>query len=601
VRRPAPVLLLAAAFAACASFPDFDEAERWPTPAHGMVVSEHELATRAGALVLAAGGNAADAAVATALALAVVMPQAGNLGGGGFAVWVPHEVGEAPRVLDFREIAPRGLDAAALLRDGRRDPELALASPFAVGVPGSPAGLWELHARLGRLPFPRVAAPALGLARVGFPVDAALARDLADPDSRARLEQSEAARALFYPGGEPLGEGRILRQPELARTLERLARGPSGFYEGEVAESLAREMRRGGGVLDEVDLRRYSPIWREPLRGWFRGLEVVTVPPPGGGLVLLQILSVLDGFPLDEERQRALAERALELEPGATLEPDGAVGLSGRAVHWWIEAMRFAFADRARHLGDPAFVDVPVERLLSPAWIAERRVSIGELANPGAGPMPSAEPRASGETGEGGQTTHLSVLDEEGNALALTTTLNTSFGSGILVPGAGFLLNNEMDDFALAAEEPNVYGLVGSAANALAPGKRPLSSMCPTVIRDGGKVVRSVLGSPGGPRIPTALAQVLLRTEVYGQELADAVAAPRLHQQWRPSATLFEPGWDPLLLQDLRNRGHALEVVERTFGSVQAIRLVIGGEPLGASDPRRAGAALAPGASGGAP
>ena len=552
-----------------------------------MVTSQHPLATRAGVLILEAGGNAADAAVATALALAVVYPQAGNLGGGGFAVWVAHDPDEAPLVLDFRETAPEALTPEAFLDEsGRVVPERSLSGPLAVGVPGTPFGLWLFHRRLGRLPFAQVARPAIDLAREGFAVDEFLARDLVREKERRRLTGPGMARALFYPRDEPLREGTLLRQEELAATLEELVRrGPAGFYSGRVAEAVVGTLQPLGGVMDLEDLAGYEPVWREPLRGWFRGLEIVTVPPPSsGGLVLLQVLAMLDGFPLDEEKVRT-RDSAREVDPDSEV---ARVGLSGRAVHWWIEAMRRAFADRALHMGDPDFHTVPVADLLAPSWIAERRISIGELADPHveAFRFPASE---------GNDTTHLSVLDREGNAVSLTTTLNTRFGSGLMVPGVGFLLNNEIDDFAVAAQSPNTYGLVGGSANAIEPRKRPLSSMTPAIVREGGQTVRMVLGSPGGPRIISSVIQVLLRTEVYGQSLEEAVAAPRLHQQWVPTATRFEEGWDPLLLQDLRNRDHDVELSQTSFGAVQAIRVEVGGVPEGVSDPRRGGAALAEG------
>ena len=577
-------LLPAASVLSCSAFPDSGEDAGYPPPQRGAVVSEHPLATRVGLSLLEDGGNAVDAAVGTALALAVVYPQAGNLGGGGFAVWVPHDPAEDPLALDFRETTPAALTAAAFLDDeGKFVPDRSLMGHLAPGIPGSPRGLWELHARLGKLSFARVAAPAVELARDGFLVDAWLARDLAQEKARERMLFAGMAGSVFYPGGEPLEEGALLVQEQLADTLERYAReGPDAFYTGKVAGAIVSSLRAGGGVLSRKDLEGYEAKWRAPLRGWFRGHEIITVPPPSsGGLILLQVLSILDGFPLDEERLRT--REAREQQAGHPLGP-GENGLSGRALHWWIEAMRRAFADRAVHMGDPDFHDVPVEQLLSPAWIAERRVSIGERATPDVGPLPLPLP----ETGE---TTHLSVLDREGNAVSMTTTLNTSFGCGFMVPGAGFLLNNELDDFSIQAGVPNTYGLVGSAANALVPGKRPLSSMTPTIVRDSRRAVTMVIGSPGGPRIISSVIQVILRTHVYGESLHDAVAAPRLHQQWNPTATKFEEGWDSLLLQDLRNRHHELLGVTDRFGSVQVISLAIGGEPVAASDPRRGGAA----------
>jgi gamma-glutamyltranspeptidase/glutathione hydrolase len=564
-------------FLACAGLPDFDERGSWPTPTSGMVVSEHPLATSAGVEILERGGNAADAAVATALALAVVYPQAGSLGGGGFALWVAHDPLEEPLFLDYRETAPAGLRAEMFLDEGgQRDPVLALESGLSVGVPGVAHGLHTFHEKLGRLSFEQVVAPAIRLARSGFVVDPQLAEELALVESK--LARHPGARALFGAGATLLSEGQLLRQDELAATLEAYARsGPRAFYEGTVAAALVQEVRDAGGVLTAADLAGYRSAWRPPLRGWFRGLEIVSAPPPSsGGVALLQALSMLDGFPLDEERVRVLAE-----------DPSNTVGLSPRALHWWIETMRLAFADRAQFLGDPDFVDVPVEALLSPERITSLRIAIGELANPGVAAAPVAAFR------EGGETTHLSVLDRFGNAVSLTTTLNTNLGSGIVVRGTGILLNDEMDDFAFAPGQPNTYGLVGGRANALEPGKRPLSSMTPTVVRDGGQVVRLVLGSPGGPKIITSVLEVLLRVVVYGQELPAAVAAPRVHQQWSPSETAVEPGWNELLLQGLRDRSHTL-VEKKAWGSVQAIAVEPGGTPVGASDPRSSGSAGGP-------
>jgi gamma-glutamyltranspeptidase/glutathione hydrolase len=540
-----------------------------------MVVSEQPLASGVGVEVLERGGNAADAAVAVALALAVVLPQAGNLAGGGFAIWVAHDPGEPPLCLDFRECAPAGLTAGHFLDEsGQRVEQRSLAGGLAVGVPGSARGLYEFQRRLGRLPFEQVVAPAIALARRGFTVDERLAAAIAE--ERETLARSPGARELFLPQGEPLAAGQRLRQEELARTLERYAQeGPEGFYQGPIAEALVSEVRAAGGVLELADLESYQVHWREPLRGWFRGLELVTVPPPSsGGVAILQVLAMLDGFPLDEERMGAL--RSVD---------SAGDGISARALHWWIEALRLAFAERAEHLGDPDFHAVELKELLSPERLSRLRVAIGESANPGVRPLPAA-------AHESGQTTHLSILDQEGNAVSLTTTLNTTFGSGLLVRGGGFLLNNEIDDFALQAGSPNAYALVGGAANSLAPGKRPLSSMTPLVVRESGEVVRLVLGSRGGPRIITSLLEVLLRVEVYGQSLQEAVAAPRLHQQWSPPETELEPGWPPYVLQ-LRNRGHVLVQQDETWGSVQAIAVEVGGEPVGVSDPRSGGSARA--------
>jgi gamma-glutamyltranspeptidase/glutathione hydrolase len=287
---------------------------------------------------------------------------------------------------------------------------------------------------------------------------------------------------------------------------------------------------------------------------------------------------MLDGFPLDEERSQARAEGA------------GDAGLSSRALHWWIEAFRLAFADRAEYMGDPDFVTVPVEALLAPERISRLRIGIGELANPGVRADP-VETLGAAAGREGEQTTHLSVLDPEGNAISLTTTLNGDFGSGIVARGTGVLLNDEIDDFAIVAGQPNDYELVGGAANALVPGKRPLSSMTPVVIRDGGQVVQLVLGSRGGPKIITAVLEVILRTVVHGESLEAAIAAPRLHQQWSPSETVLEPGWDELLVQRLKDRNHQIVIDDERWGGVQAIVVEVGGDPRGVSDPRGGGSA----------
>ncbi|MBL8862962.1 MAG: gamma-glutamyltransferase family protein [Planctomycetes bacterium] len=601
--QPAPRAYAAAAglalafVAGCRGSAEIGREAEWDPPERGAVVSEHPLATEAGLATLARGGNAADAAVAVALALAVVHPQAGNLGGGGFALWVPHS--GSPAAIDFREVAPAAARPGVYLDErGEFVPERTTRGPVSVAVPGSPAGLFELHRRFGRLPLESVAAPAVALAREGFPIDDWLARDLA---AEGVFEEfNAAARELFFPRGAPLAAGERLVQPELARTLERLAtEGPRAFYTGPVADAIVRALAAepiparerggdldtgfGGGWITHADLRGYTVRERAPLVGWFRGHEIVTMPPPSsGGVALLQTLGVLEGLPLDPERDRAIAARRFETEraPGGD-DP----GLSDRMLHWWIEALRAAFADRAEHLGDPDFVTVPVDELLAPSTIAARRVAIGEVARV------DGSQRAAGR--EGGETTHLCVLDEGGNAVSLTTTLNTTFGSGILVRGGGFLLNDEMDDFAPAGGRPNVYGLVGGAANAVRPGKRPLSSMTPTVVRAGGHANVMVLGSPGGPRIITAVTQVLLRVLVLGEALERAVAAPRLHQQWSPAETLFEMEFDPGLVEALERRfGQPVRRVERRFGAVQAILLDgVGGQPVGVSDPRRGGSA----------
>jgi gamma-glutamyltranspeptidase/glutathione hydrolase len=604
-------LLLAPAvlFAACSSADTSRRDPRWPTPARGAVVCEHPIATEVGLEILDRGGNAADAAIASALVLAVVYPQAGNLGGGGFALFVPHS-GEA-QALDFRETAPLAASPDRY-RDanGRRVPERSIQGPLSVAVPGTPAGLYELYESCAskKISFGDLAKPAIDLAERGFHVDAWLAHDL---DSRSvRERMNEPARELFYPRGVALREGQVLKQRALAETLSLYANeGPAGFYRGRVAQAIVREIAetslpRGASEstapsisaawLTLDDLARYQAKFRPPLSGWFRGMQIITVPPPSaGGVLLLQVLGILEGLPLDAERRHALEAQEIEREQHGT-RPIEASGLDERMTHWWIEALRCAFADRAAYLGDPDFLPPltpSAERLLSAEWIAARRVEIGEEAEAHVVARPLDH--------EGKQTTHLSVLDSSGNAVSLTTTINSTFGSGILVRSCGFLLNDEMDDFALEPDAPNLFGLVGGAANAIAPEKRPLSSMAPTVVRDGGHATTMVLGSPGGPRIVSALAEVL----VLEQPIADAVRAPRLHQQWNPEATSFEPGFDKDITAALSNRrNQKIQWSRERFGSVQAIWLAEpGAEPVAVSDPRRGGSAGVQGSKPSAP
>jgi gamma-glutamyltranspeptidase/glutathione hydrolase len=604
---------LGALGASCSSAESFHREARWPIPPHGAVACEHPLATEIALDVLDRGGNAADAAIACALALAVVHPQAGNLGGGGFALYVPHS--GAAQAFDFREIAPLAASPARYLdARGQRVPERSTQGPYSVAVPGTPAGLYLLYEQCGskKIPFGDLVRPAIELAERGFHVDAWLAHDLEPRSVRERM--NEAAREVFYPRGVALREGQVLKQRQLSDTLSLYANGgPEAFYRGRVAQAIVREVAEApvphsdsssssSGVpvpwLTLEDLARYEAKPRQPLSGWFRGVQILTMPPPSsGGVLMLQVLGILEGLPLDAEKRHALEAQELEREQRGkhTVET---TGLDERMAHWWIEALRLAFADRAAHLGDPEFLPaeaVRAERLLSPEWIAARRVSIGEEARPDVTAHPPIH--------EGTQTTHLSILDAAGNAVSLTTTINSSFGSGLLVRGGGFLLNNDMDDFAIQAGSPNQFGLVGGLANAVAPGKRPLSSMTPTVVRDGGHATTMVLGSPGGPKIISALVQVLLRTLLLDQSIADAVRAPRLHQQWSPEATSFEAGFDKEITEALSNRrGHKIEWSDKHFGCVEAIWLAEpGAEPIAFSDPRRGGSGAVQGGKPSAP
>ena len=552
--------LIAVASVACRGTDPFVETRPRVDPQAGAVVSEHPLATQVGLAVLDAGGNAADAAVATVLALAVVYPVAGNLGGGGFAVWVPAE-GE-PTTFDFREVAPAGYSAELYLdAAGEVVRERSLITPLAVGVPGTPLGLWELYRahRSGRLSFAQLCEGAISLAEDGFSVDPWLARDLASESTRLKLTRDPGAAALFYPGGKALESGDRLVQTALGRTLRRLAqRGKAGFYHGPVADAIVADLRdadlRAGFVAGErgmtlEDLAAYTVREMPPVVGSYEGRQVISMgPPSSGGVALLQTLGILEGLPLQSQRRAKLRRLELGLDNEAdTVEsrvtPHGiagmgltrspGTGLDTLALHWWIEAMRCAFADRAEHLGDPELMSVSVEELLSPAWLAQRRVAIGVRANPDVSPLVVAPPE------ESDQTTHVSVLDDHGNAVSLTTTLNGGFGSGIYVEAAGFLLNNELDDFSIKAGTPNMFGLVGGSANQLAPGRRPLSSMTPTIVRRKDGRVEIVIGAPGGPRIITATTQVVLRMLSYEQTLEGAIRAPAI-------APAMEPDGDTL-------------------------------------------------------
>ena len=533
--------------------------------ATGVVVADDPTAAEVGADILEAGGNAVDAAVATAFALAVTLPQAGNLGGGGFLLFRTPE--GLSWVIDFREKAPATATRGMFLRqDGTPDPERSRAGPLSVGVPGSVAGLLLAHRRFGTLPLPILLAPASRLAAEGFPVPAGLAAVL--KRHQERLRSHPYTESVFTNDGRPLRRGEILVQTDLAATLERISEhGEAGFYRGETARALVEGIRALGGSMSEQDLLAYRPEERAPLRGSYRGLEVLTVPPPSaGGVTLLQMLHILEGY---------------DLTASGRSTPD--------TLHRMAAAMQVSFADRYRYLGDPAFVSVPVARLTSPAYAGQvrgaipagRAIPASQLGEPGA-PHP-----------ESSETTHLSALDPQGGAVALTTTLNSSFGSGIALEGLGFLLNNEMDDFSTAPGHPNLYGLVEGEANSVAPGKRMVSSMCPTIVLSDG-VPLLVLGSPGGPQIPTAVLQVIVEFVDFGRTMEEAVEAPRIHHQWLPDALQLEAEGRALpadVVDSLRGMGYTF-LPREAIGSI----LVAGwdrsaGEVRAAADPRRYGAA----------
>ena len=534
----------------------------------GMVVAQETRAARVGVEVLQQGGNAVDAAVATGFALAVTYPRAGNVGGGGYMVI--HLTSEnarsgaavygATRAIDYRETAPAAVTRDVFLdANGEADPEKSRNSALAIGVPGTVAGLALAHARYGsgRFTLGELIAPAIRLARDGIPIEDYVA------DSRPRLARWPASAKVFLkPDGSALGPGDALVQSDLADTLTAIARdGPRAFYQGAIAEKLVSAVRAAGGVMTREDLARYAPIEREPLRGSYRGYDIVAMPPSSsGGVVLIEMLNILEGY-------------------------QDLAGNQVRHLHLMIEAMKLAYADRALFLGDPAMVTVPVAGLTSKAYAARLRERIdAERARPPAELGNGAIPR------EGSNTTHYSVVDRFGNAVANTYTLNLNYGVGLVAEGTGILLNNELDDFAAKPGVPNAYGLIGGDANAPGPGKRPLSSMTPTIVLKDDKPFL-ITGSPGGSRIITTVLQVISNVIDRGMTLADAVAAPRLHHQWSPAEAWVEPALPPELRRALEARGQTL-VEREPSGSANSI-LVTPQGLIGAADPRTRGALAA--------
>ena len=497
----------------------------------GMVVSQSALASQAGREALHAGGTAVDAAVATAFALAVTHPAAGNVGGGGFLLYRPAR-GEAV-AYDFRETAPATSTPTMFMKDGVYDAAIHHETHLSVGVPGTVAGLHLAWRENGKLPWRRLLEPAIALARDGFVVTDGLARSL--EGALPALRRHPASLAQFSKNGVPYRMGDTLKQPDLARTLERIAaQGPAGFYEGETARLLAEEMRRGGGLITESDLAAYEPRKRAPVRGTYRGYEVLSMPPvSSGGVALIEMLNVLEGYDL----------KTTGFGSAAT-------------VHLVAEAMRRAYADRALHLGDPEFnPGIPVDRLIGKEYAAGLRRTIrpdrASKSSSGSFEWPA----------ESAETTHLSVVDADRSAVSLTYTLEDSYGSKIVVPGAGFLLNNEMGDFNAGPGLTNAEGLVGTPPNLAAPRKRMLSSMTPTILAKDGRVFL-VIGSPGGRTIINTVLLVILNVVDFGLNVQEAIDAPRFHHQWLPDAIRYERyGLSPDTLALLKSRGHTLKEV----------------------------------------
>ena len=526
----------------------------------GMVVSGHGLASDVGAAILAQGGNAIDAAVAVGFALSAVLPAAGNIGGGGFLVYRSSD-GEV-RALDFREKAPAGVTRDMFVDEEGKVTESAVVGHLAAGVPGSVAGLWEMHRQYGSASWPDLLAPAIELAR-GHEVDEVRSRSLAS--AAERLNRFPASAEQFLVDGEAPAPGTLLRQPDLAATLTAIAEeGPDGFYRGSVADLVVAEMERGGGLISHQDLLDYAPIWRDAVDVEYRGHTIHSMPPvSSGGLTLGLILNVLEGW-----------------DP---LPPFG----SAELIHLEAETMRLAFRDRNTLLGDPDFVDIPRAQFESQDYADGLRARIDPDR---AQPLPPADvaPPA-----EGTETTHYSVVDRWGNAASVTTTINSGFGNAVTVTGAGFLLNNEMDDFAASPGQPNQFGLVEGENNAIAPGKRMLSSMAPSIVLDPEGELKMVVGTPGGPTIITTVYHVVSNVIDHGMGLQQAVESPRVHHQAWPDHVFYEEGGlAGETLDGLAARGHKL--MERGLsGDVSAI-LVEGSSLLGVADPRRGGGASAP-------
>lgn len=534
-----------------------------PASGHnGAVVAAEPHAARAGLEVLQAGGNAVDSAVTVGFCLAVTLPRAGNIGGGGFLLF--HGTNEGKTfALDYRETAPAAAHRDMFLNEnGAVVEDRSLNSPLASGIPGTVAGLLEAHRRFGSLPLGELIEPAIRLARDGFPVHEALLEQLQEVESSQRIK-AVARRTYLGPDDRPPELGEIFRQPELASTLERIAlHGRDGFYKGPVAGDIVESLSILGGCMTLEDLANYKPVWRDPVVGEYQGHTIVSMPPPSsGGVHLIQMLNLLENFPLSEWGHNSL-----------------------KSSHIMVEVMKRAYADRSEYLGDPDFTDVPIRELLSEAYeqsvLMELDLRVPTPSTdirPGTLPLPSECP----------ETSHFSIIDAEGNAVSNTYTLNLSFGSGIMTEKTGILMNNEMDDFSAKPGVPNAYGLIGGEANAVQPGKRPLSSMTPTIVLKDGKV-RIVTGSPGGSRIINTVLHVILNLLTFDMNAVEANHAPRFHHQWLPDKVRIERDFPVETLRVMKELGYAFEK-NLNIGSAQTIVRDADGGLSASSDPRRLG------------
>ncbi|MEP0869648.1 gamma-glutamyltransferase [Trichocoleus desertorum AS-A10] len=535
----------------------------------GMVVSAHPQASDAGLTMLRQGGNAVDAAVATAFVLSVVEPFSAGIGGGGFLLFHAGKTGKTT-ALDFREQAPQLATRNMFLdAQGRVRPQTSVDGHLAVAVPGTVAGLYEVHRRYGQLPWAQVVNPAIQLAQGGFEITPRFVESAAA--RKAVILRNSAARQVFTRDGVFYEVGDRLVQRDLAKTLQAIAQDPQSFYRGWIAAAIARDMAKNGGLITAKDLQLYRPTWRTPICGPFRQYQVCSMPPPSsGGVHLLEILNIVG---------------CADLKSWGWHSPD--------ALHLLASAMQIAYADRAVFLGDPKFVQVPVKALTSRAYAATRRQEIPPRQARSSKVVKAVDPAVLKRfmtTAESDDTTHLTVVDPVRNAVSLTFTVNGPFGAGVVAPGTGILLNNEMDDFAIAPGIPNLYGLVGNDANAVAPGKIPLSSMTPTIVTERGKL-RLAVGSPGGSTIITTVLQIILNVLVYDMDAGAAVSASRIHHQWLPDELRVEPwGLDAATLKDLRQRGYQIQ--ERApWGNANLIVVAPNGQLEGAVDPRGEGAA----------
>ncbi|MFN9558125.1 MAG: gamma-glutamyltransferase [Dolichospermum sp.] len=529
----------------------------------GMVVSASPLASEAGLLMLKKGGNAVDAAVATTFAISVVEPFSAGIGGGGFLLFHSQKTGEI-KALDFRERAPiKATKNMYLDAEGKVRPGASITGYLAVATPGTVAGMYEVHRRYGKLPWREVIKPGIALAKNGFIISDRVAwrSSPAYEIRKQAILKNPAAKKIFTRNGEYYQPGEKLIQTDLAKTLEAISENPQSFYRGKIAETIASDMKKNGGLITIEDLKQYQAIWRNPVCGNFRKSKICSMPPPSsGGVHLLQMLNMIGDT---------------DLKFWGWHHPD--------AIHLIIEIMKIAYSDRAEYLGDPDFVKVPISQLISPAYAQKRRQEINmKMATPSTAIKPEIKTLKNHESTE---TSHLNVVDADRNAVSLTFTINLGFGAGIVTPGTGIVLNNEMDDFAVAPGVPNAFGLVGKEANSIAPKKTPLSSMTPTIITENNRL-RMVVGASGGSTIITQVLQIILNVLESKMDVGTAIFVPRIHHQWLPDELRVEAwGLDALTAEDLRRRGHKIRETP-PWGNANAITVTEDDTLEAAADPR---------------